>query len=49
MLTEDKVLNALSKVNDPELHRSLTDLKMVRDVTVCNGKVEVTVALTVPD
>jgi ATP-binding protein involved in chromosome partitioning len=49
MLTKDKVLNALSKVNDPELHRSLTDLKMVRDVTVCNGKVEVTVALTVPD
>jgi metal-sulfur cluster biosynthetic enzyme len=27
MLIKDKVLNALSKVNDPELHRSLTDLK----------------------
>lgn len=49
MLTKDQVLNALSKVNDPELHRSLTDLKMVRDVNVHNNSVEVTIALTIPD
>ena len=49
MLDKDKVLEALSRVNDPELHRSLTDLKMVRDVQVRGGKVEVTIALTVPN
>jgi Mrp family chromosome partitioning ATPase len=49
MLDKDKVLDALSLVSDPELHRSLTDLKMVRDVQVLNGKVEITIALTVPN
>jgi metal-sulfur cluster biosynthetic enzyme len=27
MLEKDQILEALSKVNDPELHRSLNDLK----------------------
>jgi Mrp family chromosome partitioning ATPase len=36
-------------VCDPELHRSLTDLNMVRDVQVQDGWVEVTIALTVPN
>jgi len=49
MLDNYKILEALSHVNDPELHRSLTDLKMVRDVRVRGGKVEVTIALTVPN
>jgi Mrp family chromosome partitioning ATPase len=49
MLSENEVLSVLSKVNDPELHRSLTDLKMVRNVTVHNNSVEVTIALTIPD
>ncbi len=49
MLDKDKILNTLSQVNDPELHRSLTDLKMVRDVGIQDGKVEVTIALTVPN
>jgi ATP-binding protein involved in chromosome partitioning len=49
MLSKDKVLEALSQVNDPELHRSLTDLKMVRDVKIYGDKVEVTIALTVPN
>jgi len=49
MITEKEVLNALSKVNDPELHRSLTDLKMVRDVTVHDNAVKVTIALTIQD
>jgi len=49
MLNEDKVLEVLAQVNDPELHRSLTDLKMVRDIQVSDGKVEVTIALTVPN
>jgi len=49
MFTREAVLDALSKVNDPELHRSLSDLKMVRAVHVHDGRVEVTIALTVPN
>jgi hydrogenase maturation protease len=49
MLTQNEVFKALSKVNDPELHRSLTELKMVREVQVQDGRVEITIALTVPD
>jgi ATP-binding protein involved in chromosome partitioning len=48
-VTKQQVLEVLSHVNDPELHRSLTDLKMVHDVQVRGGKVEVTIALTVPN
>ncbi|MBN2547746.1 MAG: P-loop NTPase [Anaerolineales bacterium] len=49
MLDNQMIFEALSKVNDPELHRSLTDLKMVRDVRVRGGKVDVTIALTMPN
>jgi Mrp family chromosome partitioning ATPase len=49
MIDKDRILEALSQVNDPELHRSLTDLKMVRDVGIQDGYVEVTIALTVPN
>lgn len=49
MPSMDQILNALSKVNDPELHRSLTDLKMVRNVQVSDHSVEVTIALTIPN
>jgi Mrp family chromosome partitioning ATPase len=49
MLDNDKVFEALARVNDPELHRSLIDLKMVRDVGIHDGKVDVTIALTVPN
>lgn len=49
MSDKQKILEVLSRVNDPELHRSLTDLNMVRDVQVKGDMVEVTIALTVPD
>jgi len=49
MLNKNKVLEVLAQVNDPELHRSLTDLKMVRDVQVNKGSIEVTIALTMPN
>jgi ATP-binding protein involved in chromosome partitioning len=49
MLDKDKILEALSHVKDPELHRSLTDLKMVRDVQIQDDKVVVSIALTVPN
>ncbi len=44
----DDVLEALESVIDPELHKPVTELEMVRDVVVHEGGlVEVTVALTV--
>ena len=44
----DAVLKALEQVIDPELKRPVTDLDMVRDVTVAaDGRVAVTIALTV--
>jgi len=44
----DTILKALESVIDPELHRPVTELEMVRDVTVGDdGHVDVTIALTV--
>ncbi len=47
MPTEAAVVDALRAVDDPELHRSIVDLGMVRGVEIANGRVAVTVALTV--
>ena len=46
-LTTDAVIDALRPVQDPELHRSIVDLDMVRDVSIKRGAVDVTIALTV--
>lgn len=44
----DLIVDALRPVQDPELHRSIVDLGMVRDVTVgAAGDVRVLIALTV--
>ncbi len=48
MITEEAVLNALRKVNDPELHRDLVSLGMVKEIKVEGGSVAVTVELTTP-
>jgi len=48
MLSKEKIIKVLSQINDPELHRSLTDLNMVRQVQINGGSVEVTIALTMP-
>ncbi len=42
------VRNAVDAVQDPELHRSLGELEMVRAVTSRRGRVEVELALTTP-
>ena len=47
-LSEQHVLEALRKVNDPELGVSIVELDMVRALEVRRGRVGVTVALTVP-
>ena len=44
----DAILTALESVIDPELHRPVTELDMVRDVAVHDdGRAEITIALTV--
>jgi ATP-binding protein involved in chromosome partitioning len=46
--TADQVTQALSRVNDPEIHRPITDLGMVKNVEVAaDGTVRVGVWLTV--
>jgi len=48
-VTEDQVIDALRPVEDPELHRSIVDLGMLKAVQVRDdGVVGVLVALTVP-
>ena len=46
-VTVDDVIAALRPVEDPELHRSIVDLDMVRDVTVDGDAVALEVTLTV--
>jgi len=48
MITEQTVLQALSTVKDPELHRDLVSLGMVRNVRVAGADVNVEVMLTTP-
>lgn len=48
MITEQQVLNALSQVQEPELHRDLVTLKMVRDIKIQNDAVNFTIVLTTP-
>ena len=43
----DALTNALSTVQDPELHRSITELGMVEDLTEINGDVSIKVLLTI--
>jgi len=43
-----QVLDALRQVRDPELHRDIVSLEMVRDLQVDGGKVAFTVVLTTP-
>jgi ATP-binding protein involved in chromosome partitioning len=42
------VRTAVSQVEDPEIHRSLGALDMVRDISVTDGVVFVLIALTIP-
>ncbi len=48
MPTPDQIIEALRPVEDPELHRSIVDLGMVRNVEVrSDGSVAVLIALTI--
>ncbi len=46
--TKEQVLAALGKVNDPELHKDLVTLSMIRDLKVEGGVVSFSIMLTTP-
>jgi ATP-binding protein involved in chromosome partitioning len=47
-ITSEIVLAALSKVQDPELHRDLVSLNMIRDIKIKGGSVSFDIVLTTP-
>jgi len=47
-ISEQVVLAALSQVQDPELHRDLVTLNMVKDVQVHDNDISLTINLTTP-
>ena len=47
-ITNDAALAALSKVQHPDLGKSLAELNLVQDVRVTDGAVALTVVLTSP-
>jgi ATP-binding protein involved in chromosome partitioning len=47
-VTEEMVLGALKHVEEPELHRDLVALNMVKDVRIQDGEVGFTIVLTTP-
>ncbi len=47
-VTQEQVLNQLRSVNDPELHRDIVSLNMVKDITIHDGRVRVHIELTTP-
>src|ERR671922_1449933 len=48
MVTVDQVLSSLKKVVDPELHKDIVSMGMVKDLTINDSKVAFTLELTTP-
>jgi ATP-binding protein involved in chromosome partitioning len=48
MVTVDQVLDSLKKVIDPELHKDIVSMGMIKDVIINDGKVAFTLELTTP-
>lgn len=48
VVTENEVVAVLSEVNDPELHKDLVSLNMIRDINIQGDKVSFTIVLTTP-
>ncbi|GMU22583.1 MAG: iron-sulfur cluster carrier protein [Phycisphaerae bacterium] len=46
--SKEQVIDVLRQVNDPELHRDLVSLNMIKNVAICDGHVKVHVELTTP-
>ncbi len=47
-VTNEKVLGALAKVQEPELNQDLVSLKMIRDLDIADDRVSFTIVLTTP-
>lgn len=47
-LTRDHILDALRTVNDPDLHKDLVTLNMVKDIAITGDDVTLTIELTTP-
>jgi ATP-binding protein involved in chromosome partitioning len=47
MITQEQVLNALKDVEDPELHKSVVELNMVRNIKIEGTNVSLDVILTI--
>ena len=48
MVSVDQVLSSLKKVVDPELHKDIVSMGMIKDLTINDGKVAFTLELTTP-
>jgi ATP-binding protein involved in chromosome partitioning len=48
MPTTDEISEVLGEIQDPELHRGLNELNMVRNIAIEGSNVSVLVALTIP-
>ena len=48
MPSNEQISEVLGQIQDPELHRGLNDLNMVRDITITGTDVRVLIALTIP-
>jgi len=47
-ITQEQVLEALSQVQEPELHQDLVSLGMIRDLDIVDDSVSFTIMLTTP-
>ena len=48
MVTVDQVLTSLKKVIDPELHKDIVSMGMIKEMTINNDKISFTLELTTP-
>jgi ATP-binding protein involved in chromosome partitioning len=48
MVTVDQIINALKKVVDPELHKDIVSMGMIKDLSIDGEKVSFTLELTTP-
>jgi len=48
MVTVDQVLSSLKKVVDPELHKDIVSMGMIKDMAINNDKISFTLELTTP-
>ncbi len=47
-VTKEDILAALSKVHDPELHKDLVSLNMIKDLSINGSEIKFTIVLTTP-